>query len=102
MSNSKQNKYRDLFLSLLFDGIGMVSFLIPGVGEFSDVIWAPIAGWLMTRIYKGKVGQAAGIFTFIEEIIPGLDIIPTFTIMWLYTYVFKNTKASRVIDIDAN
>ena len=102
MSNSKQNKYRDLFLSLLFDGIGMVSFLIPGVGEFSDVIWAPIAGWLMTRIYKGKVGQAAGIFTFIEEIIPGLDIIPTFTIMWLYTYVFKSTKASKVIDIDAN
>ncbi|MCW5516667.1 hypothetical protein [Muriicola sp. Z0-33] len=101
MSNSKQNKYRDLFLGLLFDAIGMVSFLIPGIGEFSDVIWAPIAGWLMTRIYKGKVGQAAGIFTFIEEIIPGLDIIPTFTIMWLYTYVFKSAKATRVIDIDA-
>lgn len=101
MSNSKQTKYRDLLLGLLFDALGMVSFLIPGIGEFSDVIWAPIAGWLMTRIYKGKVGQAAGIFTFIEELIPGLDVIPTFTIMWLYTYVFKSAKATTVIDVDA-
>lgn len=90
-----------MFLGLLFDALGMVSFLIPGIGEFSDIIWAPIAGWLMTRIYKGKVGQAAGIITFIEELIPGLDIIPTFTIMWLYTYVFKGAKAPTVIDVDS-
>ena len=100
MSNIKQTKFRNLFLGLLFDAIGMLSFLIPGIGEFSDVIWAPIAGWLMTRIYKGKAGQAAGIITFIEELIPGLDIIPTFTIMWLYTYVFKGAKATTVIDVD--
>lgn len=97
----KENKYRNLLLGLLFDAVGMLSFMVPGIGEFSDVIWAPIAGWLMTRIYKGKVGQAAGIFTFVEELIPGLDIIPTFTIMWLYTYVFKGTKATTVIDVDA-
>ena len=90
-----------MFLGLLFDALGMVSFLIPGIGEFSDIIWAPIAGWLMTRIYKGKVGQAAGIITFIEELIPGLDIIPTFTIMWLYTHVFKGAKAPTVIDVDS-
>ena len=102
MSNKQQTKYRDLFLGLLFDGLGMVSFLIPGIGEFSDVIWAPVAAWLMTRLYKGKVGQAAGIITFIEELVPGLDIIPTFTIMWLYTYVFKGSKATTVIDVDAN
>jgi len=101
MSNIKQTKYRDLFLGLLFDALGMLSFLIPGIGEFSDVIWAPIAGWLMTRIYKGKVGQAAGIITFIEELIPGLDVIPTFTIMWLYTYVFKSNKATTLIDVDS-
>jgi hypothetical protein len=26
---------------------------VPTVGEFSDVIWAPIAAYLMTRMYKG-------------------------------------------------
>ncbi len=88
MSKLKETKFRNLFLGLFFDALGMASFLIPGIGEFSDVIWAPIAGWSMTRMYRGKIGQAAGIFTFVEELIPGLDVVPTFTIMWFYTYVF--------------
>lgn len=92
MAKEKDLKYRNLFLGLLFDGIGMLSFMIPGIGEFSDVIWAPLAGWLMTRMYKGKIGQAAGVVTFVEELVPGLDIIPTFTIMWLYTYLISKDK----------
>ncbi|KQC29207.1 hypothetical protein [Flagellimonas eckloniae] len=92
MAKEKDLKYRNLFLGLLFDGIGMLSFMIPGIGEFSDVIWAPLAGWLMTRMYKGKIGQAAGVVTFVEELVPGLDIIPTFTIMWIYTYLISKDK----------
>nr|WP_299067810.1 hypothetical protein [uncultured Allomuricauda sp.] len=92
MAKEKDLKYRNLFLGLLFDGIGMLSFAIPGIGEFSDVIWAPLAGWLMTRMYKGKIGQAAGVVTFVEELVPGLDIIPTFTIMWIYTYLISKDK----------
>lgn len=92
MANTIDKKYEHLALSLLFDGIGMLSLVIPFLGEFSDILWAPLSGWLMTRIYKGKVGQAAGVITFIEEIIPGLDIIPTFTIMWVYTYLIKKNK----------
>lgn len=89
------HKYRNLFLGLLFDGVGMLSFAIPGIGEFSDVVWAPIAGWLMTRLYKGKTGQAAGIVTFVEELVPGLDIIPTFTLTWLYTYVLNKKGVTK-------
>jgi len=100
MSKTKDSKYKNLLLGLLFDGIGMLSFVVPFIGDFSDIIWAPIAAWLMTRMYKGKVGQAAGAVTFIEEIVPGLDIIPMFTIMWLYTYVFKGVKKERIIDVD--
>ena len=85
----KKKKYRLLVLGLLFDGIGMLSLLMPGIGEFTDLIWAPIAGWLMTRMYKGNPGKIAGLIAFIEEIVPGLDVIPSFTLMWLYTYVFK-------------
>ena len=86
-------------MGLLFDGIGMLSFAIPGIGEFSDVIWAPIAGWLMTRMYKGRIGQAAGVFTFVEELIPGMDIVPSFTIMWIYTYLLSGKKTNKVIDV---
>ncbi|GMN05341.1 hypothetical protein MTsPCn5_07290 [Croceitalea sp. MTPC5] len=92
MSKLKDTKFQNLFLSLLFDALGMLSFAIPGIGEFTDVIWAPIAGWLMTRMYKGKLGQAAGVVTFVEELVPGLDVVPTFTIMWIYTYLLKTKK----------
>lgn len=96
MSKTKDNKYKTLLLGLLFDGIGMLSFAVPFIGDFSDIIWAPVAGWLMTRMYKGKIGQVAGVFTFIEEIFPGLDVIPSFTIMWMYTYLIKGTKKENI------
>lgn len=95
---NKKTKY--LLLGLLFDAIGMISFIIPGFGEFIDLLWAPLSAWLMTRMYKGKMGQAAGVVSFIEEIVPGLDVVPTFTIMWLYTFVLQGNKKKKMINID--
>ncbi|MCK8519944.1 hypothetical protein M0D21_00075 [Aquimarina sp. D1M17] len=100
-----KEKYKKLALSLLFDALGMVTFIIPMIGEFGDVVWAPLAGFLMTKMYQGNVGKAAGVFTFIEEALPGFDVIPTFTIMWLYTYVFKKEKTEDTedfIEVDAS
>ncbi len=85
----ENTKNKKLVLGILFDAIGMLSFTIPYIGEFGDVVWAPIAGFLMTKMYKGRVGRVAGILTFVEEIIPFTDIIPSFTITWLYTYLIK-------------
>jgi hypothetical protein len=85
-------KYQILLLGLLFDALGFVSFLIPGVGEFSDIIWAPVSGWLMTKLYKGKAGKIAGLINFVEELLPGFDVIPSFTLMWIYTYLIKSKK----------
>ena len=83
------NTRRNLFLGILFDAIGMLSFTVPFVGEFSDVVWAPIAGYLMTTMYKGTVGKVGGIFTFLEEILPFSDFIPSFTLTWIYNYLIK-------------
>ncbi|MFB9055648.1 hypothetical protein ACFFU9_02745 [Mariniflexile ostreae] len=83
------NKYTKLGFGILFDAIGYLSYIIPGIGEFTDIVWAPISGWLMTRLYKGKAGKIAGVIAFVEEALPGFDVIPSFTLMWLYTYVFK-------------
>jgi len=93
------NKFTTLLLSLLFDGIGMLSYLLPGLGEATDALWAPISAWLMTKLYKGKEGKIAAVITFIEEAIPSIDIIPTFTLMWIYTYLIsakKNIKKETV------
>lgn len=86
------NRSRDLLLSILFDAVGMFSFSIPLIGEFSDVVWAPISALLMMQMYKEGKGKLAGILSFLEEIIPFTDFIPSFTLMWLYTYVFTKKQ----------
>ena len=88
------NKTRNLVLGILFDAIGMLSFSIPFIGEFADVVWAPMAGFLMTWMYKGTIGRVAGVIGFVEEILPFSDFIPTFTLTWIYNYVIKNKNAS--------
>ena len=87
------NKSRDLILGILFDAIGMLSFTVPFIGEFSDVIWAPLAGFLMTWMYKGTIGKVGGTIAFLEEILPFTDFIPTFTLTWIYTYLIKKQNA---------
>ncbi|MCB0436800.1 MAG: hypothetical protein KDD08_12165 [Mangrovimonas sp.] len=84
------SKYKKLALSLVFDAIGLVTIL--------DIVWAPLSGYLMSRMYKGTEGKVAGVISFIEEIVPGLDIIPTFTIMWFYTYVIKK-EVPEIIEV---
>jgi hypothetical protein len=83
------HKYTKLFLGLLFDSIGMLSFVIPGIGEFSDVIWAPLSAYLIYSMYKGTEGKVASLVTFAEELSPGFDVIPTFTLTWIYKYIIQ-------------
>lgn len=89
MNLENLSKNKKLILSILFDIIGFFTFI--------DIVWAPLSGYLMAKMYKGSKGKIAGIISFLEEIIPGLDIIPTFTIMWFITYVFS--KEEKTIDI---
>ena len=83
------NKIRNLFFGLIFDGIGMMSFTIPLIGEFFDVIWGPISGFLMIWMYKGFLGKIGGTVSFLEEIWLFSDFVPTFTLVWIYKYLIK-------------
>jgi hypothetical protein len=85
-------KYKKLLLSIILDALGFIP--IP----FIDFAWAPVSAYLMTKMYKGKKGQIAGIVSFVEEILP-LDVIPTFTIMWIYTYVINKEKVEEIIEL---
>lgn len=97
----KNQKYKILCTGLIYDAIGMVTMSIPVVGPFIDMIWAPISSKKMMDMYPGKKGKIMAAFTFLEEILPYTDIIPTFTLMWLYTYVWNTQKDSNEIIIDA-
>jgi hypothetical protein len=57
----------------------------------------------MREMYPGKNGKLASIIVFIEEILPFTDIIPTFTLMYVYTFVFKKEprKQVRTIEVES-
>ncbi|MCG9972508.1 hypothetical protein [Christiangramia crocea] len=74
---------------LAFDLAGMATMAIPVIGPFLDLVWAPYAAKKMSEMYPGRKGKLASVLVFIEEILPGTDFIPTFTLMYLYTYVWK-------------
>ena len=69
-------------ICILMDVIGMASFIFPGLGELSDIIWAPISGFVFYKLFGGRLGLIGGVFDFLEEILPFTDIIPSFTIAW--------------------
>jgi hypothetical protein len=99
MNLENTNKYKILAASIIFDAVGYASFILPGIGEFTDVIWAPASAYIMTKLYKGNAGKVGAAISFIEEAMPGLDVVPTFTLMWLYTYVFKSKIKETIIDV---
>jgi hypothetical protein len=84
---------------IAMDLIGMASYGIPLLGEVIDLAWAPISATIYLRMFGVKKGLLGGMFNFVEELLPGLDIIPTFTISWflLYSKSRKNTYTVRTL-----
>ena len=76
---AEQEKLNKLGLSILIDLIGVATYLVPVVGEAGDLGWAPISAYLIFQLYGN--GIISGL-AFAEELLPGLDIIPTATIAW--------------------
>jgi hypothetical protein len=88
-SKVKSDKNTKLVLGIIFDLIGMLSYIVPVFAEVTDVFWAPLSVFIMTAMYKGAVGKVAGVVSFIEEVFPFIDFIPTFTLTWIYKYIIK-------------
>ena len=86
------NRYRKLGLSILFDALGYVSFIFP----LFDVVWAPLSAYLMTKMYRGRKGKVAAVISFAEEALLFMDIVPTFSLMWLYTFVLNKESDNLV------
>ena len=90
----EQEKLNKLVLSVLIDLVGMTTYLVPVVGEAGDVAWAPISAYLIYQLYGN--GVISGL-AFAEELLPGLDIIPTATIAW----VLENTELGQSLSGNA-
>ena len=83
-----------MYFCLLMDALGSATYLLPGLGEFGDIIWAPVSAIIFYISFGGRKGAVGAVFNFMEEILPGTDIIPSFTIMWLLNYRKVSQKAS--------
>jgi len=93
-----KKKLPNLKLCILLDAIGCLSYSVPFLGEFSDIIWAPLSGFIFYFLFGKTLGAVGGIFSFIEELLPGIDFIPTFTISYFIRKreTAKNKKLLRV------
>jgi hypothetical protein len=79
---NRQPKEVSLAFCLLMDLVGYASYALPFIGELSDIFWAPVSAFIFWRTFGSWKGALGGMFNFFEEIMPGLDFIPSFTIMW--------------------
>jgi len=82
MTSKEKMTLPNLGLCIVFDLIGMASYLLPGIAETFDLVWAPISGVLFFLFFGGRFGVIGGVLNFLEEIVPFTDIIPSFTIAW--------------------
>lgn len=71
-----------LIFCILMDIIGYATYAVPLLGEIGDIVWAPLSGIIFYASFGGWKGAIGGIGNFIEELLPGTDFIPSFTIMW--------------------
>ena len=89
----QRRRQPSLVICIIMDLIGYATYSIPFFGELLDLGWAPISGFIFYMMFGGWKGVVGGVLNFIEELLPGTDFIPSFTIMWLVQY-FRNRPST--------
>lgn len=74
------------------DLAGDASELIPVLGEFTDVAFAPVEAAFLQVLFKSPLISAFG---FAEEILPFTDVVPTFTMSWILSTLFPTTPLAK-------
>ena len=81
-----------LALCVVLDLAGDASELIPFLGEFTDLGFAPVEAALIKALFQSNALAGIG---FVEEILPFTDVVPTFTISWALQNVWPTTPLAR-------
>ena len=79
------------------DVLGYATYALPVVGELADVVWAPVSALIFFNSFGGWKGAFGGLFNFAEELLPGMDFIPSFTITWAWKY-FTDRRSAKVMN----
>ena len=89
-------KQPSLVFCILMDLIGYATYAVPLLGEIGDVFWAPVSSVIFMTTFGGWKGVLGGFGNFIEEILPGTDFIPSFTLMWFIQNMKKKEISTAV------
>jgi hypothetical protein len=84
----RDSPFRKLLACVAIDAIGFSSYLLPGVGELGDVVWAPLQAYFLYFMFGSTQIAAVGFF---EEMLPGTDFVPTATLGWVSENVEVDT-----------
>jgi hypothetical protein len=77
-----------LGLCVLMDIIGVATYLVPGLGELGDVVYAPIQGIVAWMMFGGeRWGTVWTIVSVAEELLPFVDVFPSMTVGWVLKFV---------------
>ena len=80
------------------DLAGDASELIPFLGEFTDVAYAPVEAGILYALFKSPLLGGLG---FVEEILPFTDVVPTFCIGWCLQNLWPTTPIAQKMGIQA-
>ena len=82
---SPKDRMGKLWMSLWMDLMGSASYLLPVVGEAFDIVWAPVQTVFIMAMYD-PVAPSLKYVSFLEEILPFTDVVPSATIGWIAEY----------------
>lgn len=88
-----------LLVSLCLDLVGSSSYLLPVVGEAFDLVWAPTQTLLVAALYDDTT-PALKYVSFVEEILPFTDAVPTATLGWLKEFAPTLSEHSQGVGHD--
>ena len=91
-----KRKQPSLLFCIMMDLIGYMTYSIPFLGELGDVLWAPVSGLIFYTSFGSWRGALGGVFNFMEELLPGTDYIPSFTLMWFLQNMGKKDRSTPV------
>uniref|UniRef100_A0A7S4EVB8 Uncharacterized protein n=2 Tax=Chrysotila carterae TaxID=13221 RepID=A0A7S4EVB8_CHRCT len=87
-----KESWAKLPICILLDLVGDSSELVPFLGEFTDLGFAPIEAGLLKALFQSNAIASIG---FVEEILPFTDVIPTFTIAWCLENIWPTTLLAQ-------
>jgi hypothetical protein len=79
-----KQKPPSLLFCIAMDIIGYATYAIPGLGEYGDIIWAPLSAIIFYQSFGTWRAAMGALFNFAEEALPFTDFIPSFTIMYFW------------------